>query len=381
MSRLVLPLLLSVGVAFAGRRRPPPDDQLPAAVPVPEVAEVFSGPLFPPTVVTTLGPVPAGLAHVGAQACAACHPRSFEGWRHGAHAQAPSETFVAATVGLAGCDACHRPLQPQRPTLDVVWGGRMDQVASAPNPSFDAGAWLEGVTCAACHVRDGFVLTADAESAERPSPHPMRFAPALADGSTCATCHQLAVPGAPGALYDTWGEFERSGFAEAGVTCISCHGRAGAEPGFVSHDVARPLEHGLTVGLSVPALRVVRGAPPVQGLVRLQNTGAGHAIPTGSPWRRLEVRVFLEGPPDKAGTRPRRGEVLLVLGRELAVAPPFEVSADTRLQAGESREIPFALALPADVPASGWELVVNADDGAPEPRSRSLQRRWPLTVE
>jgi hypothetical protein len=370
MTRLLVPLLLLLPTANAGRRaRPAPEEEPPAPAPAPAPPPTHDGPLFPPGVVVDPGPVPAGLAHAGAQACAACHPRSYDDWRAGPHAAPPSDAHAAASVGLEGCDVCHRPLQSQRPGP-----------AAAPGPGFDAGAWAEGVTCAACHVRDGAVLVADPAAAGRDAPHPTRLATALADGSACASCHQLTAPGVPAPLYDTWGE--SAPFREAGVTCLTCHGRAGAEPGFASHDPTRPLEHALSLGLSLPSLALVRGAAPVVATVRVQNSGAGHAVPTGSPWRRVEVRAFLEGPADpKTGDRPRRGEVVAVLGRALSPAPPFAIESDTRLQPGEVRALEVPLGLPVDAPAAGWSLAVEAGvPGDPDPRARFV-RRWPLAVE
>lgn len=374
----LLPLLLALP-ASAGRRRvePPPPDPVPVEEPAPPA---WTEPLFPPTVVVDPGPVPPGLASDAAQACAACHPRSYEDWRHGGHARAPSPDHVSASAGLVGCDACHRPRTAQRPTVDTVWDGHLETAVRTPNPAFDAGAWLEGVGCAGCHVRGGVVLTADPEAAARQAaPHPLRHAPALATGEVCAACHQLSVPGSEAPLYDTVGELQRSGFAAAGVTCLTCHGRAGAEVGFATHDPGRPLEHALSVGLSLPSLALARGAEPVAATVRLRNTGAGHAIPTGSPWRRVEVRAWLEGPPDaKTKVRPRRAEVAATLGRTLTTAPPYVVTGDTRLDPGEELALPMALALPLDVPAAGWELVVDA--GVPGDADR-VTRRWPLSVD
>ncbi len=380
-SRLLLPLLLLSVPALAGRRRAPPVPEPPPIEQPPPGPEPWTEPLFPPTVVVDPGPVPTGLAGRDGWTCAACHPRSHGDWEGSGHARGPSAALLEASAGLVGCDVCHRPLTTQRPTLETVWDGRLDRSTSSPNSAFEPSSWLENVGCAACHVREGVVLAADPDAAARPAPHPVRYAPALADGTMCASCHQLAVPGSETPLYDTWGEFERSGFAAAGVTCLTCHGHAGAEPGFATHDPARPLAHALSIGLDLAALRLVRGADPVAATLTVRNTGAGHAVPTGSPWRRVEVRAFLEGPPDKVGHRARRAEVVEVLGRTLTEAPPFAVTTDTRLLPGASRAVALALALPADAPPAGWSLVVEVGvPGDADPRHR-FERRWPLTVE
>jgi hypothetical protein len=382
-------LLLGLASAEAGRRKPLPGD--PTAHPPDVVAqEPASDPggkprewkeaLFLPVVIADPGPVPAGLASLSSSTCAACHPVAHDGWAASAHARPPSQRLLDAAVGLSGCDACHRPLLPQREALDTVWDGQLDRATSAPNPAFDAGLLAEGVTCAACHVRGGLVLAADPEGAQRAAPHPTAWSAELASGDVCAACHQLTVPGPEVALYDTVGEWRRSGFAEAGVTCLSCHGRSGADPGTAGHDPARRLDHAVTVGLSVPSLALVRGAGPVAATLTLANTGAGHAVPTGTPWRGLQLRATLERrAPDGKDDAP----IVILdapLRREVAPTSPFATTADTRLQAGETRAWPLALALGADQRADGWALVVRLSD-PDDPLGDAIVRRWPLRVE
>lgn len=373
-------LLLLAATAVAGRRKvepiPEPEPEEVARVPV------LEGPLFPAILPLDPGPIPAGLAHRGAQACAACHPRAWASWTQSPHAGPPSEALLRASTGLAGCTSCHLPSIEQQAELQTALDNRIDQVESRPNPVFDPSAWLEGVTCSACHVRGGAVLASTDVAALRPAPHPLRYASELAGVRGCAACHELRLEGATEPLYDTVGEWQRAGFEDRGIACIDCHGGGAADGGTPSHDVRRSLDEGLSALLAAPSLVVERGGEALPVVLTLVNTGAGHAIPTGSPWKGLSVRLHVVGPPDRKGVPAAGPEATLELVRTLAVDPPFATTSDRRLSPGASVELPLALALPDDAPPGAWELVLDVRDTIQgEEGATRLERRWPLRVE
>lgn len=347
---------------------------VPAPAPPPET---LLEDLFPQLLPFDGGPAPPGLANPTAQGCAACHPGANEGWARSAHAGPPSAALVGAAAGMPACLGCHLPLTAQH---TVLYGMDGDRPVPQPNPTFDATLWLEGVGCAACHLRDGVVVTADTVT---PAPHPSIRAPELGSSAGCAACHQLSWPGATAPLYDTWGEWERSAFAAAGVRCQDCHLLDAAEPARPDHAMAADPERAVSVLVALPGLTLTRGAPPVPATVTLQNTGAGHAFPTGSPYRGVRLEAWLEGPPDKKGV-PLRGPDALAsdLAQHVAPEPPFAITEDARLPAGGSRAWDLPLALPADAPAEGWTLrVVLRRTVLGEPQDPPfVDRRWPLTV-
>ncbi|MCA9494702.1 MAG: hypothetical protein KC621_32460, partial [Myxococcales bacterium] len=251
-----------------------------------------------------------------------------------------------------------------------------------PNPTFDPSAWIEGVSCAACHVRSGAVLASNAEDAMHPAPHPLQVATELGGVRGCAACHELRLEGAAEPLYDTVGEWQRAGFADKGIACTDCHGGGAADGGTPSHDVGRSLDEGLSVLLSAPRLAVQRGGEAVPVVLTLVNTGAGHAIPTGSPWKGLRVHLHVVGPPDRKGVLATGPEATLDLARTLAVEPPFATTDDRRLAPGASVELPLELALPDDAPPGSWELVLEVHETVQgEAGATRLERRWPLRVE
>ena len=119
----------------------------------------------------------------------------------------------------------------------------------------------------------------------------MAYSTGWTDSSACATCHQLTWPGASSPLYDTYGEWERSAHARSGIGCTDCHGASNANG---THDLNIPFERALTVDLQLSSPAMTRGSQePLTGNLTVLNTGAGHAVPTGSPWSRVQLRVQL----------------------------------------------------------------------------------------
>jgi len=342
-----------------------------AAPPPPTFAgDVFAGglPLDP-------GPLPAGLANLSAQGCASCHPVAHASWATSAHSAAPPPTQLVPGASPA-CDACHLPLAVQWDQLVTFDGGLVEHPVGAPNPAFDATLSLEGVTCAACHVRDGEVLTPTAVTA---APHPTRLAPDLLSANSCAPCHQLTWPGADMPLYDTVGEWQRSAQAAAGITCQDCHMRPGVRAEAASHQVALPAARAVSLLVRFAAVELHRGGDPLDVQITLQNTGAGHAFPTGSPYRAVSLRAELLGADDLVIGEPHE----LRLGRTLSDGPPWRTESDTRLQAGATLEDRWQALLPSDGPAGPWWLRVQLlDQRGPTTEPQVLvSQRFPLRVD
>ncbi|MBM6705403.1 hypothetical protein H6A60_13110, partial [Sutterella massiliensis] len=57
------------------------------------------------------------------------------------------------------CLNCHAPMENQQPLLiKGLVKENPERPVTEPNPRYDADYQREGITCAACHVRDGVVL-------------------------------------------------------------------------------------------------------------------------------------------------------------------------------------------------------------------------------
>ena len=286
------------------------------------------------TPIIALAVLAAAAAPAPAPACTECHELQTARWQASLHAHASSDPLVlamrrwaredAGEAAAAGCVNCHSA---------VVAG---------------TDARTEAVTCPVCHQGRrakagpaGWVVEPEApvsaSRGSRKAPHPVRVDPDLAGASRCLVCHaELRNPaGVP--LCTTGPESE----AYTGdATCLTCHMPGGSHrfPG------AEPelLVRAATLSIERDGGRVA---------VTVANTGAGHALPTGSALRqiRLEVRFL-----DAAGTVlwTNAGDDAALFSRVLrdaagnAPVPPWRavaVAADSRLAAGEQTTLGYAI--------------------------------------
>ncbi len=113
--------------------------------------------------------------------------------------------------------------------------------------------------------------------------------------------------------------------------------------------------------------------------IRVQNTGAGHAFPTGSPFSAVELSVALV----RGDSDERVGEKLQRFGRTLSEAPPWHTTSDTRIPVGGEQTVEYSEGLPLEATAGRWFLTVSmrriARDGSAGPSF--LEQRLPLMVD
>jgi len=202
-------------------------------------------------------------------ACMRCHVEAARSWEGSAHHSAfTNEIFQAewAPRRQAACVRCHAPL------------------ADAEAPQGDAT--LNGISCAVCHVREGSVL---ASHASPDAPHPITVDDTLSTSTACAGCHDFtfaSVAPTPYAKAEMlqgtmreWHEVQERG------TCQHCHMAEGSHAMPGARD-ATLLSH----ALHVEALaHVVHGHTEVTLTL---TSLAGHAVPTGDMFRRLQVEAW-----------------------------------------------------------------------------------------
>ena len=342
---LLLPLLTCL-VAFGpfGKKQPAPTSPTPSPVvqPAADMPTIWSQALP-----VQIGAPPTGLANISAQSCAACHFGAHEDWHGGAHAQSSASIHwraMAAEVGMETCDMCHLPLREQRPSEPAEPG--------SARVSWPATLVTEGVTCAACHIRDGHVVGANPVTG---APHPVLTSEDFSSSAMCAACHQMDIVGAEYPLYDTYGEWSRSAYAKAGVSCQDCHygpGAAASQTG-AGHGPVSRAGRGLSALLFLDSDEITRGGTATRGTLVLQNTGAGHHIPSGSPFAGMDLSLVLVIDAEE----PWQQEVARwPLARSVEAAPPYRTTADTRLAAGEQRTLEFGMTVPQDAPGGPLQL-------------------------
>ena len=326
--------------------------------------------------------VPRGLESLSAAECGRCHVGIYREWRQSVHAQAWSDLQFQAELAKEPevswmCVNCHTPLVNQLDSLVIALrDGDVGLPVRRANPRFDPALQEEGITCAACHVRDGAV---EGPFGDTDAPHAVRFNPGLRTAELCLRCHQ-AVQAYPGknfvCTFQTGDEWREGGSAAAGRVCQDCHmpevHRALAPGG----PVRRTGTHGWIGsrlpkgGETAPALwdsMAARIAPGVDlrtdpvpraaagdsaaWRVRAINAHAGHRLPTGDPERSVIVELAAIG--EHGDTLARAGHRI---EQRYQWAPIVRKLADDRLAAGDS----VTVTLRYRVPRGGYRLVARA---------------------
>lgn len=375
--------------------------------------------------------VPGGL---GAKDCAACHPAFYDEWRSTIHSQAWTDPYFQADWQFEGaehtCRLCHTPLDRQQPHRVLGYRDRDRwKPILADNPDFDPELQHEGVTCAACHYRDGKIVGVLGTPG---APHPVKK---LADpNQVCLRCHIVG-----GERWDTFFRFPPCGtvaeiestlavFSETqapanlllaeknepdGVNnpggkvgtpdpeitrqgksgeitvdntrtlgCVQCHMPLVERPLVEGGEVRKTRRHywrgGHDPGMVKKALTVEfieKQQPQTDArlfILTLTNTGAAHYVPTGTPDRHLTVHLrLLDGQGDVLD------EQLDTIRRTVLWRPVIVDLRDNRLARWQPRR--FELEVPAGSAAAAVEAEIRYHLLAESRRKRiSYENREPV---
>lgn len=307
--------------------------------------------------------VPTGLSSLSSTGCASCHVEVAREWSESRMAQAWTDPIFQADFErereLYACRTCHTPLQEQQPehitglaSLKPVTG------VGVPNPGYDEALRDEGVTCAACHVREGAVV---GTIAGVEAPHAVTVDPTFGSADTCAPCHQAEGPPLSRLIRpvsDTLGEWshwtEATGRMER---CVDCHMPAVERPLTAFSPVRSTRSHRVLGGWDddfvASAIRVDRVERTPDGVRVTVTNLAGHNVPTADPMRAIGLAASARVGGATLGSAP------VWLEREVDTRRWVE-GADSTLLPGETRAIPLRLpGLPDSLPAV--EIEVRAD--------------------
>jgi len=342
------------------------------------VSAVGGADAIPPatrTVPPPAGPI-LGKQPTPSDTCGSCHREIYRLWSGSAHAQALEDpVFLSAfreTVEREGegvsrtCLSCHAPL-----------------AALLNDPRLEAKLTWEGVSCDVCHSMTGVDLAGstpkitydvgpvkrgpirDAESAA----HQVAFSELHTTSLGCAGCHEwTSRSGVP--IMSTYSEWNQSSAAREGKPCQACH-MAKTRAHVVDPRVQRVPHaevnlHDVPGGHSLDQLHKAlavtiqprRAAGTLHLEVRLTNKGAGHAVPTGMPGRRVLLELVVRTGEGEVGREQRSygrvyaGQDGVILTRDAAhFSPGVRLVEDTRLAPDERRVENFQFAVPATATA------------------------------
>ena len=208
--------------------------------------------------------------------CADCHRVIADEHARSRHDDAADNAVFAAGFAREPhdrCIACHAPTRQLR------------------------GTTHDGVSCAACHVRDGVVWSARSAAGYG---HAVAVDDALADERACAGCHEFdahekvdgverLLPGVPmQTTVSEWRAWRAAlGPGDEAKSCQDCHMPRDVF-GHARHDVVKGAHD---VGALRDALVVDVEAGASGDEVVFSSRGVGHDFPTGDVFRRLLVSV------------------------------------------------------------------------------------------
>ena len=314
-------------------------------------------------------PVAPGTA-APSETCGGCHVDIYRMWKGSAHSRSLEDmAFLGAlreteardgAAGARVCLECHAPL-----------AGLTGDLALRNKTSW------EGVSCEVCHgIRSVELTPAGPRARVEIGPvklgpirdavstgHEVAYSQLHTDVLICAACHEYVNPEGV-ALMSTYSEWKESPAGKAGRTCQTCH-MAVTEADVVDPKIKRVADavntHEIPGGHSLDQLykalsvgiapRREKGGVVVD--VTLTNKGAGHAVPTGMPGRRVILEAWADaGQADapraqRVYAREFRGpDGKVIEGGSGYFTKGVRPGEDTRLKAGERRKEVFHFAVP-----------------------------------
>ncbi len=239
-----------------------------------------------PTTATSWAGRPQGASGRTVADCQECHAEIVSSWRASRHAVAATNpTFRASWEHWPNgwCLTCHAPDPAQQTALvgRPARPGVLEKVVDAP-PAVD------GVDCGTCHGRSGPIRVAGTPGAAAQAVHDLVEDPSLTDGSRCADCHEFRfqrhdvrgrIAYGDTLAQSTFTEW-RAWQTETGDPrgCVDCHlGETHVLAG--AHDAERVRR----------TVQIASIAGPDRDTFVLTAPDAGHAVPTGDPFRRIEL--------------------------------------------------------------------------------------------
>jgi len=325
---------------------------------------------------------PPEIGNLSAEGCGSCHTEFYEEWKTTIHSQAWTDPYFQADWKFDDkqhiCRFCHTPLDRQQPhrVLGYRDENKWDPILE-DNPDFDAKLQHEGVTCTACHLREGKIVGVLGNTN---APHAVKK---LDDpNKVCVRCHVVKA--------EKWGVFARfppcgtvaeiertqgnkppvddigaSGEVKVPDTqslgCVNCHMPAVERPLIVGGKV-RPTRQHLWRGghdpemvkkaLTASFVESVDSKDQSRYMLTLTNSGAAHYFPTGTPDRHLTVKLrVLNG---QGQVIEEKNETL----KRTVIWRPFIIDLwDTRLQRWKPQT--YQLDVPSKADVAAVEAVVS----------------------
>ena len=308
------------------------------------------------------------------EVCGRCHQDIYAFWRDSDHAQSASSRVFQETLKIAEesfgdsirefCLSCHAPN-----TLHTA------------DYQLDSSLTREGVGCDFCHsIREmhlertkqenRFVLDVGTTkygtfSSTVDAGHETADWPSGKESDICAGCHEYRNSAGVEVLstFSEWRDYIRSGGQKE---CRDCHMelslRGVAEPRAKREATAAVNLHNMADVHSIAKLRrsmrlrilsIRKMQDSLQISIEVANVGAGHKVPTGSPLKKVVLRLDVKGDSGRILSDERHYERVVLDGNGLPLSldshillQAAAIDRDTRIAPREHRVERFEFPLP-----------------------------------
>ncbi len=311
------------------------------------------------------------------EGCSQCHRDQHEDWKRSLHSKAVGPGLLSQLRPYddpgftASCYFCHAPMTEQSEIAGVEED--KEDRGFVKNPGFDMGLKLSGVSCSACHLRDGEVygpppgrdregrseVRGEKSEAgnmkketgrERQQGHSEFIVKDFFERAEfCASCHQLdegyELNGKP--LTNTYREWKESIYGENKISCQSCHmpGRRHLFRGI--HDTEM-VKKGITFDVAYTGQKAS---------LLMTNSGVGHFFPTYVTPLVVVKGYLVEGDGKMILSSVKEAYIGRRVTLDLA-----EEEYDTRLAPGKTFEFDYILSSQYDGANLVFEVWVYPDE-------------------
>ena len=264
---------------------------------------------------------------------------------------------------------CHIPIQNQRPYIvtGIVEGDYFRPVREV-NHQYDPILERESITCAVCHIRDGYVI---GPYGSKKAAHPVKKDKAYLN-QLCNYCHTINdVNLAMVCYFDTGREMRSGPQWKKGENCVTCHMQSKTRPivkgypprkgsshwwagsgtpkFFFGYD--NLVERGYEPGLQITIKDIINVGPGKEAILKVHYKNiAGHYLLTGDPERYLQMEAALV---NKTGEKVFKS--INKIEQHWIWKPVSYKDIDNRLKAGEERDLEIKIQLPDNL--DGLKLV------------------------
>ncbi|AOP34498.1 hypothetical protein A0128_11955 [Leptospira tipperaryensis] len=309
-----------------------------------------------------------GINGLTAKDCGVCHEDHYKEWKNSTHANAFTDLQFQAELAKPNspqwlCLNCHIPLSGQRKEIAThLKGGDVFQPVLVSNKKFNANWEKEGISCGTCHLKsDSQGRTVLIGPTGANAPHPVeKNREAL--HARCNDCHNQDYKLNLSLIcYFKTGDEYKESIHFPKEDCVSCHmpsvnrnivipsfqkeKRDSHRHTFIGGGVPKTFalfdsqwkgyQSGLKIGEPKWFLSEKEG---IRLSLTLENTLAGHNVPTGDPERHLIVEAILQ---DENGREVSK-EVQKI-GQNWEWYPEAKLVSDNRIRSGEKRSIDWVL--------------------------------------